>query len=280
MLILYSTAGFVCSSRDLAEFGRSILSHRQLTPVETRRWMKPSGHTSSLSFSVGAPWEIWRTESRVNAGYTTDLYTKSGSDGLYNSLLVLLPDTGVVVSVLAAGTHSSALLAAASEAAVQGLLPALDKVSRSQECKRYCGTYKDSGTNSSLVIAADEGAGEDGPGLLVTSWTSRGKDIMDIARAYASSTGSGNITSFRLYPSIAEHGAPSAAYRVIFATQGAAGEKQPSRIFDPMAGAWGAVDQLAYGKRAIDELVFRLDERGDSAASVELPALRQTLAHV
>lgn len=94
--------------------------------------MKPSAHTSPPFFSVGAPWEIWRTASRVTSGYTIDLYTidlytKSGSDGLYNSLLILSPDNGVVISVLAAGAASSTLVSAASEIATQRLLPALER---------------------------------------------------------------------------------------------------------------------------------------------------------
>ncbi|TQV93766.1 Beta-lactamase/transpeptidase-like protein [Cordyceps javanica] len=283
-----ATAGFFSSSRDLAEFGRSILAHRQLTAVETRRWMKPSAHTSSLSFSVGAPWEIWRTGSRVTSGYTTDLYTKSGSDGLYNALLVLAPDTGVVISVLAAGTDSSAMLTAGAETAVQGLLPILDDVSRMQACRKYCGTYSNAETNSSLIIAAGGYSNgteeEDGPGIVVTKWTSRGKDIMATAQAYADSTGSGGITSFKLYPSIAEHEATRTAYRLIFATR-APGYTQgasppPPRIFDPIAGAWGAVDQLTYGRVAVDEFIFHLDQHGNSAQSVELGALRQTLFRV
>ncbi|XWW96103.1 hypothetical protein V2A60_004073 [Cordyceps javanica] len=283
-----ATAGFFSSSRDLAEFGRSILAHRQLTAVETRRWMKPSAHTSSLFFSVGAPWEIWRTSSRVTSGYTTDLYTKSGSDGLYNALLVLAPDSGVVISVLAAGTDSSAMLTAGAETAVQGLLPILDDVSRMQACRKYCGTYSNAETNSSLIIAAGGYSNgteeEDGPGIVVTKWTSRGKDIMATAQAYADSTGSGGITSFKLYPSIAEHEATRTAYRLIFATR-ASGYTQgasppPPRIFDPIAGAWGAVDQLTYGRVAADEFIFHLDQHGDSAQSVELGALRQTLFRV
>lgn len=50
--------------------------------ADTRLWMKPRGHTSSLVFSLGAPWEINRLALNVSADSTayriSDLYTKAG----------------------------------------------------------------------------------------------------------------------------------------------------------------------------------------------------------
>lgn len=246
--------------------------------------MKPSSHTASLSFSVGAPWEIWRTSSRITSGYTVDLYTKSGSDGLYNSLLILSPDYGLSISVISAGTDSSALVSAASEAAVQKILPVLDSISRTQACKRYCGMYTHAETNSSLAIATS-GKDEDStaPGLKVTAWISRGKDVVAAAQTYASSTGSGAITSIRLFPAIAVEGAKCKAYRVIFATEtpgSAPGVPPPLRVFDLNSEIWSAVDSLVYGKIAVDDFVFTMDSNGLYAQSVYLGAFRQTLVRV
>lgn len=69
------------SASDLAKFGRDILRSVQLSPSVTRRWMKPLAHTSELTLSVGAPWEILRIKSNISTGHSIDLYTKGGSLG-------------------------------------------------------------------------------------------------------------------------------------------------------------------------------------------------------
>ncbi|RKU44012.1 hypothetical protein DL546_007308, partial [Coniochaeta pulveracea] len=72
------TAGLYSSSLDLARFSQAVLQNRQLSPAITRRWMKPTSHTASLSLSIGSPWEIHRTRSNITDGRVIDLYTKSG----------------------------------------------------------------------------------------------------------------------------------------------------------------------------------------------------------
>ncbi len=80
--------------------------------------MKPQTHTSSMAFSVGAAWEIWRAKSNITTGRIIDLYTNSGSIGQDKTLLNLGPYQKLVISVLAAGTGSSSLQTTASELAV------------------------------------------------------------------------------------------------------------------------------------------------------------------
>ncbi len=57
---LTPAAGFYSSPSDLAKFGRAVLGSRQLSPAQTRRWMKPVSHTADPLTSIGAPWEISR----------------------------------------------------------------------------------------------------------------------------------------------------------------------------------------------------------------------------
>ena len=72
--------------------------------------MKPTTHTSSLTGSVGRPWKIYRLVLPQPNNCVTDIYTKSGSLGLYTSILALLPDYGVGFVTLAAGQGSHAAL--------------------------------------------------------------------------------------------------------------------------------------------------------------------------
>ncbi|GJN80043.1 hypothetical protein PLIIFM63780_003567 [Purpureocillium lilacinum] len=271
-----STGGLYSSSHDLAVFGRALLTSKQLSRLATRHWMKPHSHTASPSASVGAPWEMARTRSRVTSGYAVDLYTKSGSDGQYNVLLVLIPEFQVVVSLLAAGPDSGPVVTAAAETVLQALLPALDGVSQSQACDKFCGRYAtaDAAVNSSLVLAVDY----EGPGLLVTQWISNGVDVRQVAQAYADATKGGVIESIRLYPT-GLYAPGKAAFRAVLQTVPSDFNSSIPRILDPRASQWSAMDQLMYGEVAVDDFVFRLDGHG-RAVAVEPRVLRQTLQRV
>lgn len=99
--------GIYSTTNDLFALDRSILSYTLFSPNTTRGWMKPTTHTSSLTGSVGRPWEICRLVLPQPDDRVTDIYTKSGSLGLYTSVLALLPDYRVGFVALAArkGSH-------------------------------------------------------------------------------------------------------------------------------------------------------------------------------
>lgn len=67
------------SLRDMTTAGRSMLASTLLTPAETRRWLKPRSHTSTLTESVGLPWEIERGPVSPNNSRIVDAYTKGGN---------------------------------------------------------------------------------------------------------------------------------------------------------------------------------------------------------
>ncbi|KAG2414320.1 hypothetical protein HFD88_003511 [Aspergillus terreus] len=276
------TAGMYSSSSDLAKFGRDILLNKQLSPVATRRWMKPSSHTSSLSLSVGSPWEILRTKSQISHGRTIDLYTKSGSIGQYNSLLIISPDYGVALSLLAAGPSSAAVVEVASETVLQSLIPNLENQTLYEACKSLCGTYESSdlSKNSSLTVSADRN------GLQVEQWISRGVDFLAVVEAYASQTGSLPVKVMLQMTNIGyspnnqgnDIGSRRVAYRAIFETD--TGELNgQQRIMDQSAGIWSAVDTPMYGEIAIDEFVVHLDHSG-VALAIEPRVMRDTLYKV
>jgi hypothetical protein len=84
--------------------------------------MKPDTHTSSLEFSVGAPWEIY---SYMKDSRVIDLYTKAGDLGSYSSILALSPDHNVGFTILAAGVGTTEAVAGLSDVVANALLPAL-----------------------------------------------------------------------------------------------------------------------------------------------------------
>ncbi|KAI1365849.1 putative penicillin-binding protein [Xylaria arbuscula] len=277
------TAGIYSSSDNLARFGRSILLNKQLSALDTRRWMKPTSHTSSRFFSVGSPWEIWRTQSQITSGRVIDLYTKSGSVGQYNSQLMLLPDYGVTLSILVAGPSSGAVITIATETVLQSLIPVLEKVTIGQACDNICGTYESAqpGTNSSITVAADA------VGLYLDRWINQGVDIKAVAQAYAAQTGSAPIRSARLQATnlVDAHAAPAnhtaaeenrrVAYRVVFDTTAEEDPKGPPRILKPDACQWGKTDSIMYGEIGIDDFVVHLQANG-TAVLIEPRVVRDT----
>lgn len=232
--------------------------------------MKPGSLTSSTTFFVGAPWEIVRTRSGINTGSLVDLYTKSGSVGAYNSLLILIPDYQVTLAILAAGPDAPTALNIVTETAIQTLVPALDKTAKAESCSKLCGEYAPAGASrdSSLVISTD-----DGPGLLLKEWTHQGHDLIAAGQAYSNATRGGEIKSLRLFPTGLRSG-NQAAYRAIVGATPYQYDPSVDFVFDQQANIWGTPDQLMYGGVAIDDFVFHLDSMGVSAA-VEPRVLRE-----
>ncbi|KAL6880768.1 beta-lactamase/transpeptidase-like protein [Trichoderma novae-zelandiae] len=266
-----ATGGLLSSTNDLVKFGRAIFSNKQLSAMETLRWMKPNSFTASPSLSIGAPWEIVRTRSGITTGHVVDLYTKSGSVGAYQSLIILVPDYQVTLAVLAAGPDASAAVQVATEITIQTLLPALEEAAKEESCSKLCGVYSpltDVSQDSSLVITVD-----DGPGLLVKSWIHQGHDLIAAGQAYANATRGGQIQSVRLFPSGLKTSS-RAAYRAIFQRLLPTDDASVHKVFDPAAESWGMPDQLMYGGIAVDEFVFHVDAANGSAAAVEPCVLR------
>ena len=251
-------------------YSRSLSS--QLAPSQTRRWLKPLSHTSALTVSVGAPWEIWRTKSNITTGNTIDLYTKSGGIGLYESHLILIPDYQVAVSIISAGPDSGVVNIVA-ETVLQQVIPALAVVIRDEVAGNMAGIYVSEAVhNSSIVLNLD-----DGPGLVVESWISEGSDLLKTAQAYASATKGGEITSVRLYPTdlVEKHCSGSrVGYRAVF--ESAVAEMTVPRVIKPSLTTWAKVDQAMYGNVGADDFVFEFDAQG-TAVTVESRVLRVIL---
>ncbi|KAL5587205.1 hypothetical protein FOVSG1_012341 [Fusarium oxysporum f. sp. vasinfectum] len=181
-------AGIYSSIADLRRIGQSILTYEMLSPSQTRRWMKPLSFTADPQVAVGAPWEIARVTSTTNRA--SWMYTKGGQLGMYSSLMALLPDWGVGLTVLAAGTGASGVVGMIPGAMVSKLVPALEQAAKRQARQSYSGRYGDE--RNGMMVAVQDSL----PGLGVTSWFFGGRDMFDSIRLIVSgsSTGSGNVS--------------------------------------------------------------------------------------
>jgi len=266
--------GIYSTSNDLAKLGRAILNSTLLCPAQTRRWMKPVTHTSQSTFSVGAPWEIHRVESPRGA---IDLYTKSGSIGVYNSLFVLVPDFDVGWVILSAADSSGTSgrgLNIIADSMARIFIPAFEAAAKAEAAAALAGTYKataSSSLNSSITIASD-----DFPGLGVQSWISNGTDVINAYLAFNGIPDALYRLSIRLYPTNLKQTAYSKqqqqAFRAVF---NVLPKNVPSRnssssagVFSSTCYSWAGVDSITYGNVALDDFLFRFDGYG-RAVSVE-----------
>lgn len=253
-----SAGGFYSTTSDMLAFGRAILSSRLLSPRQTRRWLQPAASTSQTGLLMGAPWEIYRTTEATRDGRLVELYTKSGDLGAYHAKLCLVPDYGLVATVLTAGPQATAELPnrLCSDLA-KTLLPAVEAAGRREAARALAGTYADAASNSSLVLALD--ADDNGPGFAVRDWTVSGVDVL---RAYPLYGGkkqpAKDPVAARLYPSNLRAGKRS-AWRVHFDTRSDAEKAdQDAEYAWPRSSCttWGTLDRNAYFFNDLGDFVF------------------------
>ncbi|OJD17179.1 hypothetical protein AJ78_02723 [Emergomyces pasteurianus Ep9510] len=263
-------AGVYSSASDLARIGTSILRSDLISERDTRRWLKPNSHTSSLVSSVGSPWEIYRTSNPRVA----DFYTKFGDMGNYGSVIALSPDHNVGFTVLAAGENPGSQRTILADLIGSLLSATLDRESRIQAIQDFAGIYSSSpdveNDKASLVKISDE-RDDNGPGLAIDLFYLNGVPVEDVIGAFVGmAPGAFPKVDLRLQPTgltarytngSRESVKSRTAFRVIAGIQEPSANNNVTRekIFSRVCKTWMAVDGLRYGHKSIDELVFELD---------------------
>ncbi|KAE8136501.1 beta-lactamase/transpeptidase-like protein [Aspergillus pseudotamarii] len=259
-----AAGGLYSSTRDMSTVGRAILNSTLLRPSLTRRWIKPHAHTSSLEFSVGAPWEI----VTLTSPRTIDLYAKQGDLGMYSSMFALSPEHDIGFAILAAGDSTTKAVTLITDLTINTLIPAIESAAREEAKTQFAGEY--SSTNATIKITTD-----DQPGLKVTEWINESMDIMQLL---VTNLGLQNVSdlSVRLYPSGLK--APGrVGFRAVFqdVSEGDSGIGPVTRA----CTTWLSVDSIIYGNVGVDEFVFGVDGSG-RALSVSPRALRVEIPRV
>jgi CubicO group peptidase (beta-lactamase class C family) len=247
------SGGLRTTINDLTKFGIGLLNSTILSPVETRRWMKPVSHTGRFQFSFGAPWEILRYQH--DSGVVSDIYTKSGDSGSYSSFFVLIPDYNVGFTVLTAlsGAKRNPLAGAIGDLLSNTILPALEAQAAAEAEHNFAGTYSVPGHNSSLTLSVNKTEGAV-PGLILESIINNGSDIREVQPTWFG-------PGARLLLSIPEVGG-RVAFRI--ATPGDIPIIDKSRkLFSGFgSGDFVLSDSLAYGGISISLFEFEVDEDG------------------
>ncbi|KAF2103616.1 beta-lactamase/transpeptidase-like protein [Rhizodiscina lignyota] len=269
--------GMYSTTSDFSKIGRSILNFTLLGASMTRAWMKPLTHTSSLTFSVGAPWEIIRVSLPLQRNSTStrivDLYTKSGNIGLYSAIVVLSPDHNFGFTILSTGVNSEQQVLILSNLLTDIWLPAFEAAAMEEANARFVGTYADpaSQNDTFITVSFDRNV----PGLGISEWKSRGVDIK-AAYLLLQNAPSNSTLSISLYPT----GLGDSLDVGFRATLDVLPETDTIGAFSTKCTDWAAVDGAAYGKVGIDEFVFGLDKCDGKAASLSPRVLRQKLVRV
>jgi hypothetical protein len=181
------SGGIYSSINDLSKLGVAILNNTLLSPVTTRKWMKPATFSTSLDFAVGRGWEIHRY-TNPQTSKITDLYTKLGDSGHHGSVLVIIPqyDAGFTMAGVCGETHcpgqsrSNGMLAVLDHM-TEIIVPALEAQARAEAIANYVGHYTsaNNGVNASVTIAFNESdfAGLV-PALTLAEWSFNGTDAL------------------------------------------------------------------------------------------------------
>lgn len=269
------SGGLYSTCNDLAMFGIALLNSTLLPSEKTREWMKPVTHTSSLRYSVGAPWEIHRYV-HAGSGVVTDLYTKLGDSGFYGAIVVVIPEFHAGFTVLSASSQNSrsSLTLLAIDLITDSILPALMEQAAIETSQKFAGTYKAENLNSSLTFTVVPPT-QPAPGLNITSWISNGTDITAlVARLF-------DDVNSRLVPTIVtEQATGEMAFRGYTASQHPnVGVGSSSSLFSSFydLNDWTMLDQLTWGGISTSLFVFDVEDSG-KARSVTPAAFRVKMA--
>ncbi|KAK6433826.1 hypothetical protein LTR95_009991 [Oleoguttula sp. CCFEE 5521] len=179
------SGGILSTINDLNKLGVGIMNSTLLPRKQTRGWMKPVSNTASLSYNIGAPWEIVRYVNN-DTGKVTDIYTKLGDSGSYGGMLALIPDYNAGFSFLNAQyepptgpqTRGKSALLLVDHIAT-AIVPALEAQAAAEAVKKIAGQYTSSAVNSSLEISFNETTiPNTSLSLNINSWISNGTDML------------------------------------------------------------------------------------------------------
>lgn len=283
------SGGIYASTSDMRKLGLSIMHHDLLSPVETRRWMKPLAHTSSLTVSIGAPWEIYRLtlpqssaspsgENQTSGGTSignsryriSDLYTKAGGQPGYTSVFMLSPDHQLGITVQVAGASAGLDRWTLRAVAAETFVAAAERAGREVAARTVAGTFVEEGNdNNNLTLAVEDGR----PGIGIEDWSVNGTDVKSSLVGLLFELAEGTEVVARLYPTglveRTEDGGRVEKWRAV--REIAPWRFERARVEDPESLGWfddrcatwlGTADVEDEEGRVNDEFLLEVDGEG------------------
>lgn len=268
------SGGILSTISDLQKLGIAILNNTLLSRALTDKWMKPTSHTASLSYSIGAPWEIHRFV-HPKTGRVTDIYTKLGDSGYYGGVLALIPQYNAGFTFLNAATNPNRSTTALRilDHVTATILPALEAEAAAEAKRNFVGTYESFSGDIKATLKIGFNASSPGnvhSNLVVTEWTYNGTDIL-----------SGPFflgREARLEQSIVKYSENGKPRQIAFLlssynqtpTYMEATKLPETGVMGPWTGFYYSdgdfvfTDQQRWAGRPVRELVFDIDEHGSA----------------
>lgn len=174
-----AAGGLYSSSQDMSVWLRYVLStYNGQTPAVN--WFAPSSFSGSIQTFYGVPWEIYRGKVGEllhgvgsGKGSTRPLafVTKGGGLPGYTSLVMMLPDYALGITILVVGDGDAYPII--RDVVAREMVRYAEGLALKNLQEKYVGVYADADTNSTIVLERSE---EDG--LYVSGWTSHGVDTI------------------------------------------------------------------------------------------------------
>lgn len=271
------------NTEDLLSFMTAVLKNKLLSPTGTRKWFKPSTFTAGWAATVGAPFESYRVDGLTADGRIIDIITKGGDIIDYHSNIAMIPEFGLAVSVLAAGSETSALFPGMLlSGLLRPLIPAINQAAKDEARQRFVGRYVDEASNSSLEVSMDEG-----PGLVLTNWVMRGYEVLpNLDRYDILDSNKENVkprfSSVRLYPTGLEKKRRAAWRAALPALDDEQAELVDKVVIwkDAHCIQWLSTDRKTYNYLSLDHFEFVFGEDGWEATGIKARGFDVDLAKV
>ena len=268
------TGGLYSSSSDLSTWLRYVLStYNAQTPV-AGNWFTPASFSGSIDTFYGMPWEIFRARTNevveeLKSTRPLTFVTKSGHLPGYSSIVIMVPDYGIGITMLVAG--NSKALGDIRKIVVKEMVSFAEEAAMADLRARYVGTYEDERSNSSVTLAQS-----DEYGLTVTRWISNGVDTLKgIENIYAPS---GEQWVMHVLPTLLfddENKKEGERWRLLPQKIASKQERRSASLWDNFCiSDW---DSMTYAGKPYNEIVFRGGRPHGSSESVRLSGFRSTL---
>lgn len=272
------TGGLYSSSSDMSTWLRYILTTYNAQTLAAGNWFAPASFSGSLDTFYGMPWEIFRArtnevleDEKVKSTRPLTFVTKSGSLPGYSSLMIMVQEYAIGITILVASGNGNAL-GDIREVVVKEMVHFAEEAAMAELRARYVGTYEDERSNSSITLAQS-----DAYGLTVTRWISNGVDtLLDIIEDIYERQPGGQWVMHVLPTFLFDDEDQREGERWRLLPQQVAPERgKPTSVWDNLCNSdW---DTVTYAGKPVNEIVFWGGQRYRSAESVRLTGFRSTL---
>ncbi|RHZ67146.1 serine hydrolase domain-containing protein [Aspergillus thermomutatus] len=299
------TGGLYASSKDMSTFLRYILGKYKDIADAKLNWLLPVSFTAGMGSFYGMPWEIFRTDKillphntagrrgETGRARTVTFFTKGGGLPGYRSLILLVPEYDLGITILTAGDET--FLDALLEMLTVPLIRAADELAARQVRETYVATYtapstKEQTINSTLALTYTPTHG-----LEIREWISNATDVLGIISKHFQSPKDAKFHA-QLIPAGIYRGDEKQVGEVWRIAIVVDREVPPEQVLgrssesEIHAGLWSAstsvwdefcitdVDNLMYAGKPLSEVVFwDRDEKTAMFGKVELTAFRINL---